>query len=222
MKLFIDSANTQQIRKINECYPIDGVTTNPSILSNENTPFLSLLEEIKNIIGESKLLFVQTVSAQAEAIVNEAVYIWEVLHKKIVVKIPTTVEGIKAIKILKDKRIPTLATTVYTPMNAYVAAKAGADFVAPYVNRIENLSGDGCHIVNEIKQIFANTNISCKVLAASFKNVQQIKDVCITGVDAITVAPELIEKFLQNPSIERDVKQFQCDWVTRFNKKSLI
>jgi fructose-6-phosphate aldolase 2 len=165
MKLFIDSANKENKWMLSYWW-----CDNKSEHSIEwKYTFSFFVRGIKNIIGESKLLFVQTVSTQAKAIVNEAVYIWEALHKKIVVKIPTTVEGIKAIKILKGKRIPTLATTVYTPMNAYVAAKAGADFVAPYVNRIENLSGDGVRIVNEIKQIFSNTNIACKVLAASFK-----------------------------------------------------
>ena len=221
MKLFIDSANIKQIRKINDYYPIDGVTTNPSIISKENTSFLPLLKEIRSIIGDRKLLFVQTVSTQAESIVDEATYIWEILNKKVVIKIPVTTEGIKAIKILKGKGIQTLATTVYTPMNAYIAAKAGADFVAPYVNRIENLTGNGIHVVKEIKQIFSNANLSCKVLAASFKNIQQIKKVSLAGSDGITVAPELIEKFLQIPSIDADVKQFRSDWVSVYKKDSL-
>ncbi|WP_077302556.1 transaldolase family protein [Virgibacillus pantothenticus] len=214
MKLFIDSANVEQIKKINNDYPVDGVTTNPSLIAKENRSLFPLIKEIRNIIGETKLLFVQTISVDSESIVNEALRIWEILNRNVIIKIPVTVEGIRAIGILKKHGVKTLATTVYTPMNAYIAAKAGADFVAPYVNRIENLNGNGTQVIKEIRQIFSNTKFSSEIISASFKNVQQIKAVSLSGSDGITVNPQLIEKFLEIPSIKEDVQQFNLDWET--------
>ncbi|MFK4997907.1 transaldolase family protein [Bacillus sp. N9] len=137
-----------------------------------------------------------------------------------IVKIPVTTEGIKAIKILKEEGIRTLATTIYTPMSAYMAAKAGAEYVAPYVNRIDNLAGNGVNVVSEITRIFSQHNLSCKVLAASFKNVQQLHDVCLAGAHGITAAPELIEALIENPSVEANVKQFKEDWINQYGKES--
>ncbi|AUJ23597.1 transaldolase family protein [Virgibacillus dokdonensis] len=212
MKLLIDSANIEHIKQINHDYPVDGVTTNPTLIAKENRDFYQLIKEIRTVIGESKLLFVQTVSEATDAIVQEALEIWKALDKNVVIKIPVTVEGIKAIKELKKQGIKTLATTVYTPMNAFVAAKAGADYVAPYVNRIENLNGKGTEVVQEIKQIFTNASFTCEIISASFKNVQQIKEVCLSGSDVITVPPTLINQFLQVSSIKEDVERFKLDW----------
>lgn len=220
MQLVIDSANLDQIKKLNEYFPIDGVTTNPSIIVKEQKPFLPLLKEIRNIIGEEKELFVQAIADKAEDIVQEAHHMNKVLTGNIVVKIPVTAEGIKAIKILKEEGIRTLATTVYTPMSAFMAAKAGADYVAPYVNRIDNLTGNGVNVVSEITRIFSEHNLSCKVLAASFKNVQQLHQVCLAGAHGITAAPELIEAMIENPSVDANVKQFKADWVNQYGQES--
>ncbi len=114
-----------------------------------------------------------------------------------------------------------MATIVYTPMNAFLAAKAGADYVAPYVNRIDNLSGNGVNVVSEITQIFLRHNLSCKVLAASFKNVQQIHNVCLAGVHGVTTAPELIEEMIGQPSIEANVKQFKKEWLDLYGEESM-
>ncbi|MCP8615680.1 transaldolase family protein [Salirhabdus salicampi] len=220
MRLFIDSSNVSQIKSLNEYFPIDGVTTNPSIIVKEQKPFLPLLKEIRNVIGEDKLLFVQTLSTRAEDIIEEARYIHDTLRGNLVVKIPVTKEGIKAIKTLSQENIHTLATTVYTPMNAYVAAKAGANYVAPYVNRIDNLTGDGIRVVYEIMAIFQKFNFSCEVLAASFKNVQQIKEVSLTGAHGVTVSPDLIEAFLSNPPIKENVEQFRNEWIQLYGEEN--
>ncbi|SFD66635.1 fructose-6-phosphate aldolase 2 [Bacillus sp. OV194] len=123
----IDSANIEKIKKLNDYIPIDGVTTNPSIIVKEEKPFLPLLKEIKDVIGNDKELFIQALGEKAEEIVEEAYYINNVLTGNILVKVPVTAEGIKAIKILKGEGIRTLATTVFTPLSAFVAAKAGAE-----------------------------------------------------------------------------------------------
>jgi fructose-6-phosphate aldolase 2 len=221
MQLVIDSADIEKIKELNEYYPIDGVTTNPSIIVKEKKPFLPLLKEIRNIIGDEKELFVQVLSEKAEEMVDEAHFICEKISGNVLVKVPVTNEGIKAIKQLKAEGIRTLATTVYTPMSAFLAAKAGADYVAPYVNRIDNLTGNGVNVVSEITQIFARHHLACKVLAASFKNVQQIHNICLAGAHGVTAAPELIEAMLEHPSVEANVRQFRENWIDQYGNTSI-
>lgn len=224
MKLVIDSANIETIRKLNEFLSIDGVTTNPSIIVKEKGDFLPLLKEIRNVIGEEKELFVQAISEKAEEIVEEARYICSTIEGNIVVKVPVTFEGIKAIKMLQAEGIRTLATTIYTPMSALMAAKAGAEYVAPYVNRIDNLTGNGTQVVSDIVDIFSAQNLPCKVLAASFKNVQQIQDVFLSGSHGVTAPPELLKEIFNHPSVERDVKKFRDEWTSQYglNSNSII
>jgi len=221
MQLVIDSANIEKIKYLQEYFPIDGVTTNPTIIVKEKKPFLPLLQEIRDIIGNEKELFVQTVGSHAEELVKEAQFINKELPGNIIVKVPVTTEGIKAIKLLKEQGIRTLATTVYTPMSAYVAAKAGAEYVAPYVNRIDNLTGNGIQVVKDIVTIFKEHELSCRVLGASFKNVQQMQQVCLAGAEGITAAPELIEAMLTIPSVDANVQQFKDDWLTLYGKDAI-
>lgn len=212
MEIVIDSANVDTIKKLIDYYPIDGVTTNPSIIVKENRPFLPLLKEIRSVIGEERMLHVQVLSSTAAEMVKEAINNREQIGGNYYTKIPVTPEGIKAIKELKEIGIQILATTIYTPMQALVAAKAGADYVAPYVNRIENLSGNGIKVVEEIRTLFAQHNLSCKILAASFKNVHQVQEVCLAGAHAVTATGEIIEGFLNHPSTKGDVEKFKKEW----------
>lgn len=219
MRLYIDSANTKQISHLCEYFPISGVTTNPSIIAKENQPYLDLLKEIRTILGNEKELFVQTLGDKAEEIVAEAEHIIEQIKGKVIIKIPVTDEGIKAIKILKEKGINTLATTIYTSFQAYIAASAGASFVAPYVNRIDNLTGNGVNVVKEIVQIFNQAQLSCEIIGASFKNVQQVHDACLAGAHAVAVAPDIIEKFIYFPSTLNDVAQFKREWKAVYGEE---
>lgn len=220
VELIIDSANVREIERLCTYFPIDGVTTNPTIVVQEKLPFLPLLKEIRHVIGDERILYVQVVGATAEEMVTEARYITGEISGEIVMKIPVTREGIKAIKLLKVAGIRTLATTVYTPMSAYVAAKAGAEFVAPYVNRIDNLTGDGIKVVEEIVELFAKHQLDCKVIGASFKNVQQLQHVCLAGAYGLTAAPELIDGLLKHPSVEADVAVFKEQWMTQYGVES--
>ncbi|MBT2690971.1 fructose-6-phosphate aldolase [Bacillus sp. ISL-47] len=212
MRLYIDSANVEQICHLNEYYPIAGVTTNPSILVKENRPFLEVLKEIREVIGEEKELFVQLIGETAEEMIEEANFLMRELTGKVAVKIPVTEEGLKAIKILSAANIPVLATTIYTSFQALMAALAGAKYVAPYVNRIDNLTGNGVKVVSEIAQFFESYKLSTEILAASFKNVQQIHDVCLAGAETVTVSPDLIEKFIAFPATASDVTVFKTEW----------
>ena len=222
MKLFIDSADVNKIQLLNDYYSIDGVTTNPSIIVKEGKPYLPLLKDIQSSIGTEKELFVQAIADMAENIVEEAKYIQDSLQGNIVIKIPVTSEGLKAIKLLSRMGIWTLATTVYTPMNAYLAAKAGASYVAPYVNRIDNLSGNGIQVVKDIVEIFAKSNFNCEVLAASFKNTQQVLEVCLAGAQGVTASPDIIEAFLKVPSIKENVETFSKEWYELYGSNSLL
>jgi fructose-6-phosphate aldolase 2 len=214
MRLYIDSADVKQIAYLNEYYPIAGVTTNPTIIVKENRPFLELLKEISEVIGEEKELFVQAIGDTAEEMVEEAKFINHQLSGNVIVKIPTTQEGIKAIKVLAAEKIPTCATTIYSASQALMAALAGAKYVAPYVNRIDNLTGNGVNVVSEIARIFLINQLPTEIIAASFKNIQQVHDVCLAGAQTITVGPDLIKKFIENPSTTADVSVFNEQWQT--------
>ncbi|MGJ7919073.1 transaldolase family protein [Neobacillus sp. LXY-4] len=224
MRLYIDSADVKKIEYLNTYYPIAGVTTNPSIIVKENRPYLELLKDIRAAIGDEKELFVQVIGDTAEEMVEESKYIRNQLTGNIVMKIPVTEEGIRAIKLLTADNIPTLATTIYTSFQALVAAMAGAKFVAPYVNRMDNLTIDGVKVVSEIAALYKNYGIETEILAASFKNVQQVYDVCLAGAQTVTVGPDLIEKFIAFPATENDVQVFKTEWqkVYGLDKNSLV
>lgn len=212
MLYLLDTANTEQIKRAFDLYPMHGVTTNPTIISKEKRNFLDILKEIRGIIGEDKMLHVQAVSIKAEDIVREAEYLNKTIGGNLYIKVPVIPEGIKAIKILKSKGIKTTATAVFTAEQALMAAIAGAEFVAPYVNRIDNISGNGVDVVSQIVQLFELHNVDTKILAASFKNVQQVHEVALTGCQSVTVNAEIMDKLLAHPLTDWSVDQFIRDW----------
>lgn len=212
MKLLIDDAHIDEIKRIYDLYPVDGVTTNPSILSKTGRNPKEVLTEIRDFIGKGDLLFVQAVPLKAEGMVKDAEAITSLLGKNTIVKIPSIPEGFKAIRILKKKGIQTCGTVVYTPMQAYLAAKAGAAYVAPYVNRIDNMGYDGVSVVKEIQDILTKNQMDCEVLAASFKNSQQVMELAAYGVGAATAAPSVIDGFVKNAAIDGAVNDFVNDF----------
>jgi fructose-6-phosphate aldolase 2 len=218
MLYILDTANLDQIKRAFDLYPMSGVTTNPTIISKENRNFLDILREIREIIGEEKMLHVQAVSLKAEDIVKEAKYLKDTIGGNLYVKIPVIPEGIKAMKILKEKGIKTTATVIYTAQQALMAAIAGAEFVAPYVNRIDNITGNGVSVVAQIVQLFKVHNIDAKVLAASFKNVQQVHEVALAGAQSVTVNSEIMDGLLNHPLTDLSVNQFVLDWESVYGK----
>ena len=213
MKLLIDDANIEKIRKIYEFYSIDGVTTNPSILAKSGRKPYEVLGEIRKLLGEDAELHVQVVSNKAEDMVAEGKKIVEKLGKNTYVKIPTVPEGLKAMRILHESGYKITATAIYTPLQAYLAAKAGADYAAPYVNRIDNLGTNGIEVTRKIHDIFKNNGFKTEILAASFKNSLQVLELCEYGVGAATVAPEIIEGFINNATnVSAAVQDFTNDF----------
>lgn len=212
MKFIIDDADIKAIKHLYEYFPVDGVTTNPSILAKSKRQPYEVLEEIREFIGAEADLHVQVVSKKAEDMVEEAGAIMERLGQNTFIKVPTTTEGLKAMKQLSKQGVGITATAIYTPMQAFLAAKAGAAYAAPYVNRIDNLGADGVSSVKRIHDIFQKNGLNTEVLAASFKNSQQVLELCAYGIGAATIAPDVIEGLIKNDSVEAAVNAFTKDF----------
>lgn len=212
MKLIIDNASLKDIKSLYANFPIDGVTTNPSILAKEKRNPYEVLTEIREFIGSDSELHVQVLSSTAEEIIQEAVVIREKLGKNTFVKVPVTREGLKAIKELKKQGVNVTATAIYTHMQAFLAAKAGADYTAPYINRIDNLGYNGIQTALEIHDIIVANGLKTHVLAASFKNSQQVLELAKHGVGAATVAPDVIEGLIKNATVADAIAGFVKDF----------
>jgi len=220
MLILLDTANIDSIKHINDIYPLDGVTTNPTIISKEKKDFIGILKEIRNTIGKEKMLHVQVVGSKAEDMIEEAIYLNEKIGGNLYIKIPVTEQGIKAMKELSKKGYKITATAIFTAQQALMAAKAGAEFVAPYVNRIDNLMADGIKVVSDIVSIFEIYNINSKVLAASFKNTEQIHNACLKGARSVTVNADLIKQLIYHPSTDLSVDNFIKDWEMQYGKNT--
>lgn len=212
MRLLIDDAHMDLIKTIYKYYPIDGVTTNPTILAKSGRAPFEVLKEIREFIGKEADLHVQAVAGTTEGMIEDAHRIQAELGKNTYVKIPAIPEGFKAIQILKAEGGNVTATAIYTPMQAYLAAKSGADYVAPYINRIDNMGFNGIEVAREIRDIFNSNGYKTQILAASFKNSQQVLELCAYGIGASTVSPDVIEAFVKNVAIDAAVAAFVKDF----------
>ena len=218
MKLLIDDADIDRIKKLYAYYPIDGVTTNPSILAKCGRPPYEALRDIRAFIGNKAELHVQVVSTTAEDMVEEGRKIERTLGNNTFIKIPTTPEGLKAMQILKGEGYRITATAIYTPMQAYLAAKAGAEYAAPYVNRIDNLGADGVATTKKMQDIYVSNALSTKILAAGFKNSQQVQELCEYGVSCLTIASDVIENLIKNANVTTAVDDFVADFESLCGK----
>ena len=212
MILLIDDANIDLIDKAYDYYPISGVTTNPITLSKIGGNPFDILREIRDFIYDDQL-HVQAVSRKAEDIVEEAKHIVDILGEDTYVKIPAIPEGFKAMNILNETtEILFTATAIYTPMQAYIASESGAAYVAPYVNRIDDMGFNGLDVIRQIQDILDNNGMETEVLAASFKNSQQVLELCEYGISAVTVTPDLLMNLSSNPKINSAVEDFIRDF----------
>ena len=222
MEYILDTANIEDIKHCNEFYPLSGVTTNPSIIAKENRNFWDIVKEIRNIIGPDKLFFAQTVQTTAEKIVEEAKLMNEKSGGDFCVKIPICEEGLKATMELKKIGIKVLMTAIFTPAQALIAAKAGADYVAPYVNRLDNIIGDGTEVVAQIVEEFAIHNLPCKVLAASFKNAEQVHRCAMAGCQCVTVSADILKSVISHPMTDSAIAGFDKDWKGVYGEKTIL
>lgn len=222
MIYILDTADLAAIKHCNEFYPLAGVTTNPSIISKENTEFWGLVKEIRSIIGKDKMLHVQTVQTTAEKMIEEAKLLKKELGGDFYVKIPIGEEGLKATKELKKLGIGVTMTAIFTPAQALIAAKAGASFVAPYVNRLDNILGDGTEVVAQIVEQLEIYDLDCKVLAASFKNAEQVHKCALAGCHSVTVTADVLKSLITHPMTDAAIEGFEKDWNKAFGDKTIL
>ncbi|MDO5027485.1 MAG: transaldolase family protein [Tissierellia bacterium] len=211
MKLLIDDANLDSIKKLYEYYKIDGVTTNPSILSKEEVSPIISLSKIRNFIGDDQL-HIQVLSQFASDMVKEARLITNKFGDNTYIKVPTNDEGLKAMKQLTKEGVKVTATAIYSPLQGYLAMKSGADYLAIYINRIDDLGYDGIEVAKSIKNIKESYNYDSKILAASFKNSNQVLKLLQLGIDAATCSPSVIEKFIADQNVDEAIKDFSSDF----------
>ncbi|BEU86570.1 fructose-6-phosphate aldolase [Selenomonas sp. TAMA-11512] len=211
MKILIDDANIESIKELYAVYPVDGVTTNPTILKKAGRPPYEVLKEIRAFIGYNDL-HVQVVGDTPDIMLQEAARIHKELGSYTFIKVPTTPEGLQVMRAIKNAGGRVTATAIYTPMQLFWAAKAGADYAAPYVNRIDNLSGNGIASVQTMQDILENHGFMTKILGASFKNVQQVQALAAYGCAAATVSPDVLHQMLKNDSVTLAVQAFVDDF----------
>ncbi len=220
MELLLDTANTALIEQYNANYSITGVTSNPTIIAREKAAFFPTLCRIREIIGD-KQLHVQVTAADHDGMMREAAAITSVLGKDTYIKVPTSHVGIGVMKSLKEQGYRVTATAIYTLQQAALAASVGAYYAAPYVNRICNAYGSADAVISDIVKLFAVQGVQTKILAASFKNTDQIIRCLLTGAHAVTAAPELYTTMVQSPLIDTAVKQFESDWVGLYGERTI-
>lgn len=215
MQLFIDSADISEIRKLNALGIIDGVTTNPSLIAKQSLPFKELAKLIcEEVNGPVSF---EALSVNSDDMLKEAIELNKI-HKNVVVKIPCTAEGLKAIKLCKEKNIKTNCTLIFNAVQALLAAKAGATFVSPFVGRLDDIAENGMQVVKDIMLIFHNYNIQTKVIVASIRHPMHVIEAARIGADIATVPPNVLESLLKHPKTDEGIAKFMADWE-KFKEK---
>ncbi|WP_409422106.1 fructose-6-phosphate aldolase [Pseudaeromonas sp. ZJS20] len=220
MELYLDTANVPEVERLAAIYPIAGVTTNPSIVAAGGHSVWDVLPRLQTVIGKEKRLFAQVLSRETAGMVNEARSLHEVVPG-IIVKIPVTPAGLAAIGRLTALGIPTLGTAVYSAGQGLLAALAGAEYVAPYVNRVDAQGGDGIQMVRDLQRLLELHAPHSKVLAASFKTPRQALDCLLAGCAAITLPLDVLQQFLAAPAVDAAVAKFEQDWSQAFGQLTL-
>ncbi len=209
MKFFLDTAHIPHLREAAEAGLIDGVTTNPSLLAREDGDPREIVREICKIVDGP--ISAEVVSLDTEGMVREGLE-WTKVASNVVVKIPMTLEGLKAIRVLSEQEVPTNCTLVFTPTQALLAAKAGASYVSPFVGRLDDIQLAGMDLIEQIMQIFSNYDIATEVIVASVRSALHIAQAAQIGADIATVPWDQLQKALKHPLTDRGIEQFLADW----------
>lgn len=209
MKLFIDTANINEIREANSLGIIDGVTTNPTLIAKEGRSFISVVQEICAIVDGP--ISAEAVSSKSDEIVKEARQLSKI-HKNIVVKIPLTAEGLKAAKILSKDGVNTNLTLCFSPTQALLAAKAGATYVSPFIGRLDDISQVGMDLIRDIKTIYANYNFRTQIIVASIRNPIHVLEAALIGADIATVPYNVLMALVKHPLTDIGIERFLKDW----------
>lgn len=209
MKLFIDTANINEIKEANAIGIIDGVTTNPSLIAREGGDFISVVKEICSIVDGP--ISAEVVSLKADEMVSEARPLSRI-HKNIVIKIPLTAEGLKATKVLSREGIKTNVTLCFSPTQALLAAKAGAAYVSPFIGRLDDISQEGMQLIRDIKTIYTNYSFKTEIIVASVRNPVHVLDAAKIGADIATVPYGVLMTLVKHPLTEIGIARFLKDW----------
>ena len=217
MRFFIDTANVDDIRKANDMGVICGVTTNPSLIAKEGKKFEDVIAEIASIVDGPISGEVKATTTDAEGMTREGREIAK-LHPNMVVKIPMTTEGLKAVKVLAAEGIRTNVTLIFTANQALLAARAGAAYVSPFLGRLDDISVRGVELVEEIAEIFAVAGIETEIIAASVRNPMHITDCALAGADIATVPYKVLEQMTHHPLTDAGIRKFQEDYRAVFGE----
>lgn len=209
MKIFIDTANVEEIRKANEMGVICGVTTNPSLIAKEGRVFKLVVAEIASIVDGP--ISAEVISLEADKMVEEALELSKI-HKNIVIKIPMTAEGLKAVSTLSKKGIKTNVTLIFSPSQALLAARAGASYVSPFVGRLNDISSDGNKLVESIAAIFDIHGITTEIIAASIRSPEDVADAALSGAHIATIPYKVICQMIKHPLTDAGIERFLKDW----------
>ncbi|MBW1821282.1 MAG: fructose-6-phosphate aldolase [Deltaproteobacteria bacterium] len=209
MKFFIDTANIDEIKEAAKMGMVDGVTTNPSLISKEGRDFEEVIKEICEIVDGP--ISAEVISIDAEGMVKEARHLAGI-HDNIVVKIPMTVDGLKATRTLTGEGIKTNVTLVFSPLQALMAAKAGATYVSPFVGRLDDLSHEGLLLVEQIVEIYSNYGYDTEIIVASVRNPLHVLDAAMMGADIATIPFNVLGKLAAHPLTDKGLKSFLDDW----------
>ena len=217
MKFFIDTANVEEIKKANDMGIICGVTTNPSLIAKEGRDFKEVIKEITSIVDGAISGEVKATTVTAEDMIEEAREIASI-HPNMVVKIPMTEEGLKAVKVLSKEGIKTNVTLIFNSTQALFAAKAGATYVSPFLGRLDDISTPGIDLIRTISEIFAIHNIDTEIICASVRNPIHIVDCALAGADIATVPYKVIKQCLSHPLTDADIEKFKKDYIAVFGE----
>lgn len=217
MKFFIDTANVDDIRKANDMGVICGVTTNPSLIAKEGRDFKEVIKEITTIVDGPISGEVKATTVEAEGMIQEGREI-AAIHENMVVKIPMTIEGLKAVKVLSAEGIKTNVTLVFSANQALLAARAGATYVSPFLGRLDDISMTGVDLIRDIVQIFENYNLPTEIICASVRNPIHVTDCALAGADIATVPYNVIAQMTKHPLTDQGIVKFQADYKAVFGE----
>lgn len=211
MKLFIDTANVKEIKKANDMGVICGVTTNPSLIAKEGRVFEEVVREITRIVDGP--ISAEVISIDSDGMIREAVELAKI-HKNIVIKLPMTDEGLKAVKVLSGEHIKTNVTLIFSAAQALMAARAGATYVSPFVGRLDDVSNNGMELIEEIVDIFDNYDITTEIIAASIRHPMHVTQAARLGCHIATVPYKMLVQMTKHPLTDKGIDQFLKDWET--------
>ena len=212
MKIFIDTADIAEIKEALSLGVLDGVTTNPSLVAKTGKPFETCIKEILEVVPGP--VSVEVVATEHQAMVAEA-RVYAAWAENVVVKIPIIREGLKAIKTLSSEGIRVNTTLCFSPMQALLAAKAGAAYISPFVGRLDDICQDGMELIQQIVEIYANYAFETEVLVASVRNPMHVVQAALMGADVATIPLKVIDQLLRHPLTDSGLKQFLADWEKR-------